>query len=202
MALEEIRSPKQLLVEGKSGVSFFNALIRHLGLADVQIQDFGGKDDLRGFLNAFSLAPGFAAGVKSLGIVRDAESDARAARQSVLDSLAAARLPCPAQAEVFAGDRPKVGVLILPDACAPGMLETLCIQSVSGDPVWPCVEDYLRCVAEKAGHAPKPLDKARIQAFLASRERPGLLLGHAAQMGCFPWDNPAFERVKTFLRQM
>ncbi|MBM4081454.1 MAG: hypothetical protein FJ278_17250, partial [Planctomycetes bacterium] len=62
MALEEIRSPKQLLVEGKSGVSFFNALIRHLGLADVQIQDFGGKDDLRGFLNAFSLAPGFAAG--------------------------------------------------------------------------------------------------------------------------------------------
>ena len=108
-----IERPVQLLVEGKAEQNFFGAFTRHLGFQDTpQIQEFGGVDGLRGFLQGFVNSPGFDS-VTSIGIVRDAEESAEAARQSVESSLRNAGLPAPGDPE--AGSTPAVQVLILPD---------------------------------------------------------------------------------------
>ena len=40
----------QLLVEGKDPCNFFGAFVDHLNIEELQIQDFGGVDELKGFL--------------------------------------------------------------------------------------------------------------------------------------------------------
>ena len=81
------------------------------------------------------------------------------------------------------------------------MLETLCLAAVTGDPVMPCVETYLECVQQYAAAPPRNLAKAKVQAFLASRDRPGQLR-EAARRGYWPWDDPTFAPMKQFLQAL
>ncbi len=194
-----ITEARQLLVEGRDAEVFFSALIRSMGMTGLQVQDFGSIYELQAFLKAFRIAPGFAATVTSLGIVRDAESDPRAAFNSVRSALRNAGLPTPARPGAAAEGSPRVNVLILPDANSPGMLETLCLQAVVADPVLPCVDSFFACMEEKTGSLPINMEKARAHAFLASRPKPDLLIGQAANAGYWPWGDPAFDHVKRFL---
>jgi len=89
-----IRSPYQLLVEGRTSKVFFDALARHVGVVDLEVHSFGGNTELRGNLRAFIKIPGFT-DVKAVGLVRDAENDAVAAFQSAADALAHAGLVRP-----------------------------------------------------------------------------------------------------------
>ena len=129
-----IESKIQLLVEGNDQRNFFEAFSDHLSLDDVQIQNFGGVDELRGFLLALVNAPGFRETVQSVGIVRDAETFAQAAFQSVQSSLSNAGLPVPNRLEQRTVSSPAVTVLILPGNNRPGMLETLLCQSFVDTP--------------------------------------------------------------------
>ncbi len=128
----KIESDVQLLVEGKDSEGFFNALIGHLGITNVQIQDFGGVTDLRNFLRAFVNGPDFSR-VTSIGIVRDAESCSRGAFESVQGSLKGVELPVPQVARQLVGDRPAIAVMILPSENRAGMLETLLNETLRGD---------------------------------------------------------------------
>jgi hypothetical protein len=83
-----------------------------------------------------------------------------------------------------------------------GMLETLCLQAVSSDPVMPCIDQYLQCVRDLAGTEPSNPSKAYLHTFLASRPEPGLLLGQAAHRNYLPWDSPAFNDVKQFIQTL
>ncbi len=196
-----ITAAKQLLVEGKDAEVFLGALLKHMELTGIQIQNFGGKDELRGFLKALCVASGFV-DVISLAIVRDAEIDPGATFQSICDGLRAADLPIPERTMVQVEGRPQVSIMILPDATTEGMLETLCLRSVRDDPAMKCVERYFECLEQQVGSRPSNMDKARLQAFLSSRARPGLLLGQAAHRGYWPWGSPVFDQVKQFLQQI
>lgn len=170
-----------------------------MGLAVTQVQDFRGKDELPSFLKALKATPGFAQ-VTSLGIIRDAEDDPKAAFQSVCSALTHADLGVPKQPGVFVGDSLRIGVMILPDTATEGMLETLCLRSVVDDPAMPCIERYFTCIQERlpSKELPRVIEKARVQAFLASRHESELLLGQAAHRGYWPWDHPAFDHIKQF----
>ena len=195
-----VMKDKQLVVEGRSAYYFFIALLKRMRKTDVQVRDFGGVDDLPGYLETLTRMSGFAQ-VIALGIVRDAEQDAGSAFQSVSDSLKRLDLPAPSAPEQFTESRLKVGVLILPDGKSPEMLEDLCLSSVSDDAAIPCVDQYLDCL-RSVRSLPRNLSKGRIQAFLASRPKAGLLLGEAASNEYWPWDHPAFDHVKRFLQAM
>lgn len=195
-----ITHPKQLLVEGRDAVAFFGALLKHLGLSEVQIQNFGGISELRPFLKALRNEPGFWGNVLSLGVIRDAESNPQGAFQSVRDSLLAASLPSPVKPAVSEGNNPQVSVLILPGAATPGMLESLCLAALENDPATQCVDDYFDCLKQQLAALPSNLTKARLHAFLSSRPKPDLLVGEAASAGYFPWDHPTFDQVKHFLQ--
>ena len=197
----KIKAPTQLVVEGRDAEVFFSALLEHMQAHNVQVQDFGGTSELAGFLKALRITPGFSTRVSSLGIIRDAETGAPAAFQSVQSALTAAQLPVPSAPNQPTGDNPRVSIFILPDNRGPGMLETLCLAAVTGDPVMPCVETYLECVQQYAAAPPRNLAKAKVQAFLASRDRPGQLR-EAARRGYWPWDDPTFALVKQFLQAL
>ncbi len=198
----EIVQSKQLLVEGLDAERFFEVLLRREAVADVQVQNFGGGDELRRFLPAFKIAPRFDEKVTTLAIVRDAEDNHEAAFQSVCGTLKGANLPVPMCGGEFVGSKPRVAVFILPGFNRIGMLDTLCLESVLDDPAMHCVENYVECVERVSGRRLANPTKSRLYAFLASRTRPNLRLGEAADAGEFRLDSQAFAPLREFIHAL
>ena len=196
-----IKYPHLLVVEGKEDERFFGALIRHMGLEQIQIIAAEGKTQIRSRIRAIANAPKFVKTVVSLGVLRDADNNPLAAFQSVRDALEAVGLPSPDHPLEVVGDRPRVGILILPGD-SPGMLEDLCLASVAEDPAMPCVEQYFECLKQKEIPLPNNISKAKVQTFLASRPKAGLRLGEAAEAGYWPWDHEVFRTVKGFIERL
>lgn len=195
-----INLPILLAGEGKDEKNFFGALIGHLGLESIQVEDLGGATQLRNRLEALVKSPNFHT-VTSLGITRDADANAGAAFQSVCAALHHVGLPVPDRPLVAEGDSPRVVLMILPDGVNPGMLEDLCLQSVQKDAAMGCVQDYFECL-ENRGPMPRNLSKAKVQVFLGSREKPAVRLGEAALQGHWPWDDPTFDQTKQFIQSL
>lgn len=173
-------------------------LLKTIGY-DIQTQDFGGVSELEITLRGLVLESFYKqGGVKSIGIVRDAENDPKEALTSIQEALNRVGLPAPENVMVSAGADLRVTIFILPDAMTPGMLETLCLRAVQGDPVMPCIHKYVECVS-KLGILDNMNDKALAQAFLASRQEAGLQVGIAAHRGCWNFDSYVFDDVKKFL---
>ncbi len=197
-----IEKPYVLVVEGKDEQLFFEALIRHLGLGDIEVRPVGGRTLLRRNLPALVRTPGFSEKVTSLGVVRDTDSDPQAAFTSVQDALRTANLPVPSRPLAFSRSIPRVAVMLLPDADTSGMLEDLCLQAVGTDRASRCVDQYFDCLVRVQQSLPRNLPKARIQVFLASRDEAGKRLGEAAQAGYLPWGSPVFDDLKRFLQDL
>jgi hypothetical protein len=211
------RSPitltRLLLVEGKDQFYFFKALLRHLRLLKtIEIRNYGGRGQLADYLNVLPAIDGFL-GVTSMGIVQDAECDPAGAFDAVRGALESARsrhpseprwerLSVPAEPILKAGEAPTVSVFLLPDPGTPGMLEDLCLRSVQEEAALPCVETYFTCLGDRQVRISANVAKARLHAFLASRPRPDLLVGQAAEADYFPWDSPAFRPLQQFLRAL
>lgn len=202
MLPEPIVQRKVIVVEGPDDRRFLGALSRHLGIEPgVQVIEAQGKDNLRQVLRALTLASGFAH-VETLAVIRDADNDPRAAFQSLCNSLLQAGLIAPPRLNLVVPGNPAVGIFVWPDCHSPGQLETLCLEAVSSEPAMDCVNSYLDCLQHTQESLPQPADKARLQVFLASRNRPGLRLGEAAEAGYFSWDQPVFEPIKHFLQSL
>lgn len=200
LAPESITEAKLLLVEGNDDERFFSALMRHLNISGVQVRKYGGTGNLRPSLRTIAATPGFEQ-VKVLGVARDADTNATSAFTSVSDALAAVGLPQPTAPLSLAGSERRVIVAIIPPGSETGALEDLCLQSVIGDSATPCVERYFECI-DGTGASPTPLAKAKVHAFLASRNSPDKRLGEAAEAGYWPWDNSAFDDIKKFMHQL
>jgi len=197
---KEITLSKLLLVEGNDAFQLFKALVRHLDLlGEIEIRNYGGVTHLADYLEALPVVSGWA-GVTQLGIVRDAEQrSVDSAFQSVCRGLQNAGLSVPAKPKEAAGQTPSVSVFVLPDCSAPGMLETLLLQTVADDPAWSCVKGYFECLQAQSDELPHSLEKAKLQVFLASRPEYVAHLGEAAHKGYWPWDNPVLDELKRFL---
>ena len=193
----QIVSRVQLLVEGNDNRNFFEALIEHLGLSDVQVQNFGGVDELRRYLAGFVNVRGFD-GVRRLGIVRDADASATSAFESVQSSLGNAGLAVPGSPMQEAIGTPTVRVLVLPDGSSDGMLETLLCRTFAATPMDLCIDDMLGCI-RIAGVETKRPEKARAHLWLATRPDPHLSVGVAAKRGYWDLDHPALADVRAFL---
>ena len=199
---KEITSRVQLLVEGNDQRNFFEAFIKHLSLADIQIRNFGGVNELRAFLLALANAPGFREAVQSVGIVRDAETSAQAAFQSVQSSLENAGLPVPNQPERRAGSSPAVTVLILPGDNSPGMLETLLNETFANTPEEACINAFFDCVEALPTVSINNPDKARTYAYLTTKPNPHHSVGMAAKQSYWDLDHDVFSRVRQFIRAL
>ena len=231
MEPREIQRPVQLLVEGNDARNFFEAFTTHLGLETVQIQNYGGINDLGGFLEALVVAPRFTEVVASLGVVRDAERPPEGAEpettaasgvrlggemaarafQSVTDSLRGVGLAEPERPAARTDSNPATGVFILPGDGEDGMLETLLCQTFADTELDRCVDAFFRCAkaaarreagrAAVAGRLARP-EKSRARAFLATTGEPQLSVGVAAKRGLWNLDHDAFAGVRRFLSDL
>jgi len=189
-----------LLVEGRDEEMFFKAMVRNLKLQSLQIMPLQGKSALPYKIKAVKLLPGFDS-IVSVGITRDADENPDTAFESVCGALRSAGLGVPEKPCEAAGTNPTVRVFILPSNERPGMLEDLCLEAIADDPAMTCVESFFRCLKDTGIPLPGNMSKARIQTFLASREKPGLRLGEAAA-DYIPCNAAAFARLADFLRQV
>lgn len=189
-----------LVGEGREEVRFFDALFKHLAIEDVQVEECGGKAGLAKYLRAQLVRPGFDS-LARLVVVQDADSDPVGRFQSICDTIRSCGLTPPPEHAKLSDGKLSVGVFVMPGGKRSGMLETLCMESVSGDAAIPCVDDFLQCVKGRCGYSPEPFDKARIHSWLASRQKPDRRLGEAAEAGAWPWTHPAFAELIAFMRQ-
>ena len=196
--------PIQLLVEGNDQRNFFGALIKQLSLSNIQIQNFGGVDELRGFLQAFVNMPNFST-VKSLGIVRDAEKNATNAFQSVQSSLRNAKLAVPDHPKKRTertNSEPAVTVLILPDEDHPGMLETLLCETFTATAVEQCIDGFFDCMDGLPDMSVNRSAKARARAYILTKPEPHVSVGVAAQKNYWDLKHDAFSHLRNFLQQL
>ena len=195
-----------LIVEGKDEEFFFGALLEWLGFSNIQILPIGGKTKFRKNLGALINRKAEFARVKRLWIARDADNDFNSAFQSICDTLKFFSLPVPQKPKIPTDSYPEVSIFIFPDNKSPGILEDLCLKALQDNtqdtPIVKCLENYFCCLARRSTEFPNNLSKAKIQAFLAAKEEPGKRLGEAAQAGYLPWDHPAFDEIKEFLRTL
>lgn len=200
----EIKADRLLLVEGNDDQNFFQKLIEDIGLDGIQIISMKGKENF-GIPNLKSVinTPGFRE-VRSLGIVLDADENANSTFSSICTVLRECGLPVPAQPMKIISASLKVGVLVIPPGAAQGEIEDLCLAAIKEYNELECIENYFSCLKEKLplDKFPKELSKAKVQAFLASREESVPHLGVAAQKGFFPLNHNIFEDIKIFLRSL
>lgn len=198
--LPPVGLPRLLLVEGDTPVHFFEAFLRHLGIAHaVEVRNFRSVASLKPYLQDLASTVEFQAAVQSLGVVRDAELDANGARQSVEGALQAAGLT-PGRVPPI-----RTAIFILPDNTSTGMLETLCLRAVAGETALQaatgCIAEFFTCLTKNNVSLPlgPKLAKNQAQAYLATRLDAQLFPGQAAYRGYWPWDNVAFDALRQFL---
>ena len=197
----KISKANLLVVEGHDDELFFNALVKHLNLGDIQVLPIGGKTKLRENLRVLAISPGFS-DAASLTIVRDADDNPKGAFQSVQDALKSADLTSPTKPFELCGQEPQIMIMILPEESKTGALEDLCLNSVAEDAIIYCVEKHFSCLEEQKISLPKNPAKAKVQVFLGSKKESGKRLGEAAQAGYWPMDSDAFTQIRKCLREL
>ena len=200
-----------LLVEGKDEVLFFEAFLKHLKIENAQIIEVCGKNNFKNAFPAFLNMDGFSE-VVSYAIVRDADNNADSTFTSIIDLLKRNNQPVPKKHEGIIGSNGvKVGIYIVPGDDKPGMLESLCLDSVSKHPIIECVNTYISCLESmidkdcienketKKYCFPGNLPKAKMHAFLAGQNKfvPGL--GIAARKGYFDLNAQCFKKLRDFV---
>ncbi len=167
----EIIASKILLVEGQDEINLFTELLSDLELEHtIQVIQVGGKDKFPGSLKTLRILPDFHI-VKSIGLVRDADNDPVGAFQSVCNCLRNVELPVPTAPLKPKTGPPQITIMIVPDIDTKGMIENVCLNSVSNDSAMPCIDQYFQCLQSYGRElAENNVPKARVRAFLASRE--------------------------------
>ena len=203
---KEIESSSLLMVEGKDECNFFKALFVILGINHVQIEDMGGKDRFDAAIRAFSKMQGFDE-IVNLGFVRDAENPpAAAAFMSICGSLQHIDLEPPKTiGKVEKIQNRKIGIFIMPNNHNPGMLETICIDSIQQsalykDYILPYTDHLTMNMYKNNGQFNRT--KSEIQIYLASKIPLVSSLGLGAVNGHWDFDHPVFDDIKQFLRDL
>jgi len=95
-----IESPLMLVGEGKEEYHFFTALLKHLGISGVQVEQYIGKTGLNAYLRTLKVRPGFST-VTRLGITRDADDNPIGALHSVQAAVQQTGFPSELFVRVF-----------------------------------------------------------------------------------------------------
>lgn len=198
---------KLIIAEGGNDVLAVRTLVRRLELAGFQVGMVHGKNDFFNKLQDITTLPYFDQRVKSVAVVSDADQDPDEAFRNVCKALRKNKNPTlqvPSKPfKMTDGACPRVGVLLWPDCKSVGMLETVCLESVSDDPVFTCLDSFFVCVESQGVHIqPHRLPKARAHAFLATREEPAAAVGQGFRERYWNLDHRAWDCAKAFLRSM
>ena len=170
-----------LLVEGHSDKQVVRNLRKRFrgarSIPAFEIRQEGGFDKLLPVIEAEIDAPGR----KSLGILVDANDTPAKRWDAVTERIRRARpsmkIGDPAPEGIIVGGTPKVGIWLWPDNQSHGELEDFVAGMIpNDDPVWPSSESYIDDIPIRyRKFAKKKTTRAKVHAWLATRETPGYI---------------------------
>jgi hypothetical protein len=198
--MQPIQFPKVLAVEGKDELNFFQAVLKDMVINEVDIFDVGGKDKFKTHIEALTKMVGFDQ-VITLAIIRDAENDAKATFDSMCYVLTQNGLSIPATVESYSTGTPSVGIFLMPGDQESGMLEDLCLKTVSEHPATRCVNVFVDCVNELT-IPPNIMSKAKAQVFLAAQQKIVNSVGLGAKRGYWNLQHEQMKPIRQFLEQL
>jgi len=191
----EIEKTKIIAVEGKDEINFFSALFKHLSITEIQLINFGGKDNFSNRIEQIVKLDNFE-NVTHFGLIRDADNNYKGAFESISNSLKKVNLPIPNGKSYFSTKGiPKIGVFIMPGINKVGMLESLCIETIKNDKEFECIEDFIDCLPAK----PIKMEKSIIQIYLATKNPIVNSLGLGALKGHINFDNTKIKSLIDFI---
>lgn len=192
---------KLVLCEGNDDVSVIKGLCEASAIAGLRVERMSGRDSLRAWLSEARKRPEFVRNeVESLGILLDADDIAEASWKKLTDDVKATFEIVLMKIGEFVGSQPRIAGFLVAGSDGKGMLEDLCLESVSSYPGFPCLKAYEQCLVEagiKRLHS-----KGRFRAWMATQSDYELHVGKAAEAGYLPFDSPAFDRLREFLKSM
>lgn len=200
----EISQDLLLLVEGRDEFNLFKRLIESCFsyTPGVQIMDIGGKTTLGRSLKTIRTAALSRPSLRSIGIVRDADTDAADSFKSVCDSVRQAGYAPPTAHADFSDASPSIGIFIVPDGNEPGAIETICRRSVQDDEAARCVDAYMECLETHNALKSNNPDKTFTHAYLAATSDPVARVGEGALQGAWNFQSPAFANLRTFIHDL
>jgi len=201
---EQITAQKLLLAEGRDAELFLVWASRHFRHEiDFQVMDFGGIKELTNFLLLLANDESYD-DVETIVVARDAETDAKAATDSIQHSMKQANIPVPEEPfEYIRNATLKTAFMIFPGPeQQKGRLEDLCLSTVENDPLLECVDDYLECAKAKGEQLPR-IHKSKLHCFLAGKKDfAGLPIGLASREKAWDFDHPTLEPFKRIIQEM
>lgn len=163
-----------LLVEGEDDEHVVKQLRKACGIEpNFGIEEQGGYPKLRAGITGHVKR----SGLRTLGIMVDADDHVETRWQELVDELAkeGVELPAtPASAGTLIDGSPRIGIWLMPDNRTPGELEDFVRTLIpAGDVVWPLARQYIAGIP-KAHRRFKlgKVSKAEVYAWLASLEQP------------------------------
>ena len=209
---------KMLLVEGKDEELVLPRLCESRGIkfreSYVVLQSKGGYTELLKGI-PIEVKSADVNGLEILGIVIDADEDASTRWQAIRDRLAklgyANLPPIPHKAgTIIPGDElgvlPTIGIWLMPDNEAKGMLETLIgllVPNREANSLWQYAEQATTFVYDN--HKPFPVThkpKAVLHTWLAWQKKPGTPIGQAITATYLDANNPAADAFITWIKQL
>lgn len=210
--------------EGKDEEYFFRAFQQEYKkecppIEGIQFLDSGGNEEIARTVRAVIGADGFEH-IRGVGILRDAEKDAEAARQSVCGILQEFFEVVPQEAFVVGQTRMKgsayegmqlqVGFALLPgrletdESLQNGTLEDLCCYILQMDKTRAKAgQEFLQAMEHEQGKAFLRRHKNLLHLqFSITDEYVGMKIGEAARARAFSFHHPALQQYGDFLRQL
>jgi hypothetical protein len=204
-----IEKEKVILVEGADAYFFFIWACQAFEVQDIQVLDFGGINDLGGYLKIFKELPGYEK-ASTILIGRDAENNPDGAVVSIKSALKKNGFAVPESPFTFAEGKPRVAYMLFPGfesgseggSLLPGTLEDLCLSTTEVDLVHECVDLYVNCLKTK-DITFKDLHKTRLHAYLSGKQDfAGLKVGEAAKAGAWNWNHTNLNPFKAIIKLM
>lgn len=198
------QSPKVLIVEGYSDLTFYAEFLQKQGkLPGVYIKDMGGRDNLMIELETF-INPSLLASKSHIAVILDnddASPDFANRVKNKLDGITRRSLT-EGQWTERAPDA-KVGFFVAPAPGEIGEIEDLVWRVIADDPARAeearCVENYLACMNAGPTCENRRIAKRKLGSWLAVKHEDDPRLGPAARDRKIDFDAPALARLKAFL---
>ena len=192
-----------LLVEGQDDSHVVRHLTsRHEEMPEFCILDKEGRDKLLEDMGAEIRTPGR----RAVGILVDANDDPEARWSAVSNRLREEQVEVPespgSDGTILEGS-PRIGIWLMPDNASAGELEDFVSEMIpDGDPVWPRAQRYIDGIPEEhRKFTDKKIQRARLHAWLATREDPRLM-GAAIRAGDLEVDGHLSTTFADWLRRL
>lgn len=210
-----------LLVEGEDEKEFFDELLKHEQINNIQVFPFGGKDNLTCDefinINLMTSLKSTDLDIRAFSIVLDCDNgNVGDCINKVNTFIQKVNMHKPKgnEAGIITFDKIKsckqftsrhtpIALYVMPDCESKGSLETLCIKAVKNENFMTCIENFINCVETQNPNISHK-DKRRVLAYLASSSEKckQVRTGHGIKAGLFDLNSAVFQDVKDFIRQM